>query len=173
MSYLNAWSATKHDTILSSLNHYSRCCVSCRPKHRGRELPFCADFYPDVTNWDDSMPAQTSAESGAVAGSAANTSTPHVFGTSILQTLSILPPWGSSPTVTKKPMSTLFQGASGPSGHAGFGAAFGQPAVSGSHVTPKLACIDMLAADNSRTTDISPAQETDCKIACRCLQSQG
>ena len=89
--HLNAWSATKHDTILSSLNHYSRCCVSYRPKPRGHELPSCADFYPDVTDWDNSIPVQTSAESGAVAGSATNPSTPHVFGTSISPTTSFLP----------------------------------------------------------------------------------
>ena len=89
--HLNAWSATKHDTILSSFNHYSRCCVSCRPKPRGHELPSCADFYPDVTDWDNSIPVQTSAESGAVAGSATNPSMPHFFGASILQTTPFLP----------------------------------------------------------------------------------
>ena len=134
MSYLNAQSVTKQDAMLSSLNRCSRCCVLYRPKLRGYELPFSADFYPDITNWDDSIPVQTSAESGAVAGSATNISTlPHVFGT----------PWGSSSTVTKKPMSTPFQGASGPSGQAGFGTTFGQPTVGGNHVAPKPVVISL------------------------------
>ena len=55
----------------------------------------------------------------------------------------ILPPWRSSSTVTKKLMSTPFQGASGPSGHAGLGTAPGQPTVSGNHAAPKPVLISL------------------------------
>ena len=76
---------------------------------------------------------QTSAESGAVAESATYTS---CFRHLHLAD-NILPPWESSPTVTKKLMSTQLQGASGPSGHAGLGTTFGQPTVGGSHAASK------------------------------------
>ena len=55
----------------------------------------------------------------------------------------VLPPWGSNPTVAKKPMSTPFQGASGPSGHAGFGTALGQPTVGRNHATPEPVVISL------------------------------
>ena len=40
-------------------------------------------------------------------------------------------------------MSTSFQGASGPSGHAGFGTALGKLAVSGSYVAPEQTLISL------------------------------
>ena len=45
-------------------------------------------------------------------------------------------PSRSCPAITRKPMSATYQGASGPSGHAGLRAALGPP-VSGSHAAPK------------------------------------
>jgi len=42
-------------------------------------------------------------------------------------------------TVTRKPMSTPPQGASGPSGHIGFRPAFGPPVSSRNHTAPELA----------------------------------
>ena len=118
---------------------YSRCCVSYRPKPRGHELPFSADFYPEVANWDDSIPLQISAESGTVAGSAAYTA----YFRHLHLADNFLPPWGSSATVTKKLMSTPFQGASGPSGRAGLGTALGQPTVGGNHAAPKPVLISL------------------------------
>jgi len=50
-------------------------------------------------------------------------------------THNILPPWRSRSTVTRKLMSTPFEGASGPSGHAGLRPALRQP-VRGNHATP-------------------------------------
>ena len=40
-------------------------------------------------------------------------------------------------------MSILFQGASGPSGHAGLGIAPGQPTVGGNHAAPKPVVISL------------------------------
>lgn len=89
---------------------------------------------------------QTSAKSGAVMG-AVQTNTSY-FGTPIVRTafllslflpsfLPSLPPASSRSrsTATRKCMSTSYQGASGPSGHAGLQPAPGQP-VNGNHAIP-------------------------------------
>ena len=92
---------------------------------------------------------QTSAKSEAVMG-AVQTNTSY-FGTSIVRTAFFLslflpsflpsflpyPPASSRPhsTATRKRMSTYYQGASGPSGHAGLQPAPGQP-VNGNHAIP-------------------------------------
>ena len=73
--------------------------------------------------------ARASAESDAEPNTV-----PRVFSTPVLSRAS------SSPG---KFMSTPFQGASGPSGHAGFRPAFGQPAVSGLRAAPSPLLISL------------------------------
>ena len=81
-----------------------------------------------------SLPVHTSAESDAVTDACANT--PRVSGTSTLHPESLLPRDRVRRPSTKS-MSTTFQGASGPRGHAGTRLAFGQLTVSGSHTAPE------------------------------------
>ena len=111
---------------------------------------------------------QTSAESGAVAGSATNISTPHVFGTSILQ---------------QHPSSLGIESYSHQETDVypvsrGFGSEWARRIGSCSRTTNggrkpcgAQASSDIVTTDTAeRTTDVPSAQKTDCKVARQCLQ---